>query len=309
MNGILITPRSISSKGHPLFSSLEAMGYEIICPTPGAMPSEEDLIRHIPTCVAYLAGVEPVTEKVLRAAKYLKVISRNGAGLDNVDLKIASELGIQVLGAPGANAQGVAELALGLLLSGMRHVVWHDHTLRDGGWSRTIGFEAQGKRLGIIGCGNIGQRLARMAIGVGFEVWGYDPYPSEEMKALPGFSYHSREDVLAESDVLSLHCPPEGKPLLDSETLARTKRGVLIVNTARDALIDHQAMLDALKAEHVGLFATDVFETEPPVLDELLQHPKVVITPHIGGFTKESVERATVASVQNIIDILQKEQK
>ena len=127
------------------------------------------------------------------------------------------------------------------------------------------------------------------------------------MNKLEGFSYRSLEDVLAAADVLSLHCPPEEKPLLDKEALARMKRGVLIVNTARDALIDHQAMLDALTRGDVGFYATDVFETEPPVLDELLRHEKVVMTPHLGGFTRESVERATLASVQNIINVLQKE--
>ena len=129
---ILITPRSTSAKKHPSLSLLEEMGYELVFPTPGAMPKEEDLIRHIPSCVAYLAGVEPVTEKVLRAAK---------------DLKVAAELGIQVLGAAGANSQGVAELALALILCGMRQIVWHDRVLRGEGWSRTIGFEAQDKRL------------------------------------------------------------------------------------------------------------------------------------------------------------------
>ena len=113
---ILITPRSISAKKHPSLSLLEEMGYELVFPTPGAMPKEEDLIRHIPSCVAYLAGVEPVTEKVLRAAKDLKVISRNGVGLDNVDLKVAAELGIS--SCAGANSPGVAELALALILWG-----------------------------------------------------------------------------------------------------------------------------------------------------------------------------------------------
>ena len=224
--------------------------------------------------------------------------------MDNVDLQAAERLGIKVAGTPGANSQGVAELALALLFDGMRAVSYSDAHMKAGQWSRRKGFEVEGKTLGIVGCGNIGQRLARMAIGVGMKVLAYDVFTDTKMAGTPGFSYVGLERVFAESDMISLHCPPGKKPLLDSKALFGMRKGVIVVNTARDGLVDHEAMLAALDSGQVTTYATDVYDKEPPELDALLKHERVVMTPHIGGFTEESVERATIAAVQNILQAI-----
>ena len=186
---ILITPRSLSKEGHPALLALEEAGFTIRIPWPGKQPDEQQLLEELPSCVGYLAGVEPISEKVLVAAKNLKIISRNGVGIDNIDLKAAQRLNIAVIGTPGANSQSVAELALTLMLDTLRSVSWSNKTLKQGSWSRKIGSEIQGKVLGIVGCGNIGQRLARMAIGIGMNVIGYDIYQNEDLRQTYGFTY------------------------------------------------------------------------------------------------------------------------
>jgi len=301
---VLITPRSLSREGHPGLQALEDAGYEVLRPWPGKQPDEEQLLGVLPSCVALLAGVEPITARVLEAAKMLKVISRNGVGIDNIDTVAATRLGILVKGTPGANSQGVAELALALMLDGMRSVSYGDSHMKRGIWKRSKGFEVMGKNLGIIGCGNIGQRLARMAIGIGMYVLGYDVYRDERLLNLEGFSYGELDTVLNNSDIVSLHCPPGEKPLLDSMALNGMREGVVIVNTARDGLVDHNALFDALESGKVATYATDVFAKEPPELDALLKHERVVMTPHVGGYTEESVDRATIAAVQNILDVV-----
>lgn len=301
---ILITPRSLSKSGHPELARLTEAGYELLFPFPGKQPTEEELLSVIGECSGYLAGVEKVSKKVLDSAPLLKVISRNGVGLDNVDLISAKEHGIEVLGTPGANSQGVAELALTLALSSARAVVEGSNSIKNGGWKRSKGMEIQNKTLGIIGCGNIGQRLARMAIGIGMQVVGYDLYQADVLKGHEGFTFVPIETLLASSDIISLHCPPEDKPLVDKRFLEQVKKGVIIINTARSPLVDSDAMFKALEEDVVLHYALDAFDSEPPALNRLLLHERVTLSPHIGGFTEESIQRATSSAVTNILNIL-----
>jgi D-3-phosphoglycerate dehydrogenase len=301
---IAVTPRSLSAAGHPALSLLTSRGYEIVYPAPGKTPSEEDLLRTVPGCVGWLAGVEPISPTVLAAAKGLRVISRNGTGVDNIDLAVAGEHGIRVERAMGANARGVAELAITLMLSAFRSVPWSDANLRRGDWQRRIGIEAQGRTLAVIGCGAIGREVADLALGLGMWVVGYDPFPSNSF-ARPGFRFTPLEEALTQADAISLHCPPGEAPILDEAMIARLRRGVVVVNTARAELIDDVAMLAALEAGHVAGLATDVFRKEPPEPSALLAHPRVIQTPHAGGFTEESVERATRVAVENLLKVLE----
>lgn len=298
---VLVTPRSLSAEGHPALQKLRDAGFTVLAPWPGRQPGEEELLRVLPECVAYLAGVERITAQVLKAATKLKIISRNGVGMDNIDLHVAEQLGIVVKGTPGANSQGVAELALALVLAGMRSIIPSAIALKNGAWWRSMGTEIEGKTLGIVGCGNIGKRLAHMAIGIGMDVVGYDLYPQNELAHLKGFSYVDMPTLLSRSDAISLHCPPMESPLLERQSLSLVRKGVVIVNTARDALVDHEAMLEGIENGTVAAYMTDVFAKEPPEQDALLAHERVWATCHIGGYTKESVERATVGAVENIL--------
>ena len=304
---ILITPRSLSKSGHSELLHLTEAGYEILLPFPGEQPSEEQLLSVIGECTGYLAGVEKISKKVLDSAPLLRIISRNGVGIDNVDLVSAQKHNIKVLGTPGANSQGVAELALALLLCSARGIVAGSNSIKDGGWKRTKGMEVQGKTLGIIGCGNIGQRLAKMAIGIGMRVVGYDLYQTEELKNLSNFSFVSLTELITSADVISLHCPAEGKPLVDIQFLSQVKKGVIVINTARSQLVDFEAMYEALENGTVNHYAVDAFASEPPALNKLLVHERLTLSPHIGGFTEESIQRATSSAVANILRILKEE--
>lgn len=298
---ILVTPRSLSKGGHPELQRLIEAGFTVKTPWPGTQPSEEQLLQELPSCVGYLAGVEKISRRVLEASPDLKIISRFGVGLDNVDLDAAEELGIDVAIAAGANSQGVAELALTLLFAGMRHIGMSNSVLKTGDWRREIGVEIEGKILGIVGCGNIGKRLANLALALGMQVMAYDLYQDPEMAAKKNFSYEELSTLFSQSDFISLHTPLGEQPLLNKESLAQFKGSTVVVNTARDGLVDHDAMIEALDSGIVSVYLTDVFDVEPLVLNDLYRHERVVLTPHIGGYTKESVARTVSVAVDAIL--------
>jgi D-3-phosphoglycerate dehydrogenase / 2-oxoglutarate reductase len=299
---IAVTPRSMSSGGHPALARLRNAGFDIVFPSPGRVPTPEEQFAAVRDCVGYLAGVEPIPADLMAACPRLRVISRNGAGTDAIDLDAAAERGVRVVTAVGANASGVAELTLGLMLSLARHIPWSTNTVKDGGWGRRRGIELSGRTLGVIGLGEIGQRVAVLGRGVGMRTLGHDPYQKE---AAAVDEMREFADVLREADVVTLHRPPGGRPLIDRAALAKTRRGLLLINTARAGLIDDEALLDALKAGHVAGFATDVYGQEPPELTELLAHDRVIATPHIGGFTSESVLEAASVAVDNLLATLE----
>lgn len=301
---IAVTPRSLSRGGHPALAPLERAGYELIFPTPGRQPSVDDLRGALPACVGYLAGVEPIPGELLRDCPQLRVISRNGAGVDNVDLEAARGLGIAVERAAGANAGGVAELAIALMLAGLRHVPWSDRCLKQGGWGRREGLEIRGRTLGVVGCGQIGRLVAQLGVGLGMRVRAYDLYPDEAFVPNGDFAYAPLETLLREADVVSLHCPPEERPVIGGAAVALIKQGAYLINTARAALVDEEAVLEALETGRLRGFATDVYEREPPELTPLLRHERVICTPHAGGLTEESVARATEAAVGNLLKVL-----
>ncbi len=301
MAKILITPRSLTRERHPAFSRIEGAGHEIVTSTPGVQPSEEELLGLVSDIAGYLAGVEKISAKVLEAAKNLKVIGRNGVGIDNIDLEAADRLAIKVCPTPGANAQGVAELTIALMFSLARWVPFSSSELKAGNWSRRKGTELTGKVLGVIGCGNIGKKAAGMGAVLGMRVLGYDMYPDESFSPA-GFSWSSLEEVLSGSDFISLHCPGGEKPLIDSAAVSSIKKGSFLINTARAALVDEQAVLAGLDSGQLAGYGVDVFDPEPPEDFTLAGHEKVIATPHIGGFTKESVDRATGGAIEQILE-------
>jgi D-3-phosphoglycerate dehydrogenase len=302
---ILLTPRSVTRQGHPSLARLEEAGFELVLSRPGETPQEDDLIGLLPGCVGWIAGVETVSARVLQSAPDLRVISRNGTGADTIDLAAAGRLGIKVLRAEGANARGVAELTMALMLALARSIPATDRSLKAGRWERHKGFELEGKTLGLIGCGTIGRLVTGFAAALGMRVLAYDPVPAWA-DAPAGFQYAGLADVFRQSDILSLHCPPPPDgPLLDAVTLASLKKGVCLINTARAGLLDTEATLAALASGHVAGVALDVFEPEPPSDRRLLEHPRVIATPHIGGFTPESIDRAMNQAVDNLLEALQ----
>ncbi|MCP4454566.1 MAG: phosphoglycerate dehydrogenase [Planctomycetes bacterium] len=303
---ILVTPRSVTKNGHPSLDALKKAGYGIVLSTPGQFPTEEELLALLPGCAGYLAGVETISARVLESASDLKVISRNGTGVDSVDMDAAQKCGVKVCRAQGANARGVAELTLAHILATVRSLPFSDHQMKNGQWQRRKGIELEARTLGLLGCGKIGQLVAGFALAFGMQVKAYDPYPDPTFSPSDAFAYGSLDEVLSESDILSLHCPAQAGnvPLIDSQALSSMKKGVTIVNTARGSLLDEAAVLAALDSGHVAGVTLDAFESEPPQDWALARDPRVVSSPHIGGFTKESVDRAMCAAVDNLLAAL-----
>ncbi len=300
---ILVTPRSLTATPHPAVEQLRASGFDVIYSTPGEIPKEDELISLIPDCVGWLAGVEPITPRVIDAARNLRVISRNGVGVDNLPMEALSAHGVAVEIAQGTNTLGVAELTIGLIFAALRMIPATDAGIKQGKWPRQRGGEIQGRTIGVIGCGAIGREVARMAIGIGAKVLGFDAFPRELNLPETAFRFAPLPEVLSASDIISLHCPPpkSGRPLIDEAALTMMDRKPVLINTARSSLVDTQAVQAALDRGDLFSYATDVFPEEPPKHLQLAGHARVIATSHIGGFTGESVDRTTTIAIFNLM--------
>jgi D-3-phosphoglycerate dehydrogenase len=304
---VLVTPRSLTAAGLTSVAELRSLtdaGFELLSGPPGRCPTEDELVELAYPCVGWLAGVEPITARVFDAAPRLRVISRNGVGVDNIDLDSAQRHGVRVARAPGANARGVAELTLGLMLAALRGIPRSDRDLRSGRWQRWPGRELAACTVGLVGYGTIGRTVAGMLRALGTTVVACDPMlPSGSPFDV---SFVALEELLAASDVVSLHVPaqPGSTVLLGAPQLARMPPGAVLVNTARASLVDQAAALESLDSGRLACYALDVFDAEPPHPSPLHRHDRVILTPHIGGFTVESVRRATRDAVVNLLDAL-----
>ena len=305
MKKVYIGSRTLTLEGHPALKRLQDAGLELVFGPPGKRPSEEDQLKILPECIAYLAGTESISEKVLRSSKKLKVISRNGVGINNIDLKITRELGIEVTITPGSNAQGVAELAITLMLTAVRSIPAQNRGLKMGEWNRVKGIEIERKILGVLGCGNIGKKVINLALGLGMKVLGYDLYPDSSFHPSNDFTFVDLKEILSSSDIISLHIPPGDKPIINREALSMMKDGVYIINTARAEVVDELEIVKALDNNKVQIYATDVYKKEPAEVDDLITHPKTICTPHIGAYTEESINRAVEAAIDNILTVLE----
>jgi D-3-phosphoglycerate dehydrogenase len=247
------------------------------------------------------------TAELLRAGKKLKVVGRAGIGVDNVDVAAATELGILVVNAPTANLMSATEHTFALLLSLARRVPEADASTKAGGWDRKLtGVELQGKTLGIIGFGRIGQRVADRARGFEMKVVAYDPFLDAAAARKLDVELLSLDDLLSRSDVITFHTPltKESRNLLNRERIARMKKGALVVNCGRGGVIDEEALLEALESGHLGGAALDVFAEEPPKDLRLVRHQKVVATPHLGAQTHEAQERISIETAQMVLAAL-----
>jgi D-3-phosphoglycerate dehydrogenase len=180
--------------------------------------------------------------------------------------------------------------------------------MKAGGWERRQGTELEGRTLGVIGTGRIGKLVTKFALGMDMRVLGYDAFPDARYAPSPDFRYLTLDELLAQSDIVTLHCPhtPGQPPLLGGTALARMRKGAVLVNTARGGLVDDTALLAALQDGHLSGYGVDAYDTEPPAPGPLLVHDRVIATPHIGAFTAESVSRATRAAVDNLLSALSK---
>ena len=303
MKRVLVTPRSLTHGDHPVFERLRQAGWEIVLGPNGRLPEEKELCGLVQGCVGWIAGVEPVTPRVLAAAKELRVISRNGSGIDNIPLADATQRGITVLRANGANAQGVAELTLGLALMATRSIHLADRGLKEGVWRRSMGTELNGRQVAVVGYGRIGQAVARLFAAFGSVVSVIEPLDV----ATEPFARVDLEFAIREAELMTLHCPPspDRKPLLSKTLLSRVRLGLTLINTARRTLIDEEGLLQQLESGRIVAYCSDVFDQADASAAKLIAHPRVIATAHLGAFTRESVDRAALEAVQNLLAFFQ----
>lgn len=260
-------------------------------------PDRPKLLAAVPEADALLVrSATTVDAEVLDAAPKLKIVARAGVGLDNVDVKTATERGVLVVNAPTSNIHSAAEHALALLLSAARQIPAADATLREHEWKRSkfSGTEIFGKTVGVVGLGRIGQLVAQRLAAFEAHIVAYDPYVSAARAAQLGIELLSLDELLGRADFISVHLPktPETAGLIGKEALAKTKPGVIIVNAARGGLIDEAALADAITSGHVRAAGLDVYSKEPCTDSPLFELSEVVVTPHLGASTEEAQDRA-----------------
>jgi D-3-phosphoglycerate dehydrogenase / 2-oxoglutarate reductase len=274
----------------------------------GKTPSEQDIValcrQHDP--VAIIVRYGKVSADAIHAAPSLRVISKHGSGTDTIDKVAAQARHVEVRAAVGANAAAVAEQAMALLLACAKSVPALNARMHSGHWDKAThkSVELAGRTIGLIGLGAIGQRFARMAKALDMRVIGFDPYASQ----VPADIEVVNLDTLwRESDAISLHCPltDDNRGLLNRDTLARCKPGVLIVNTARGGLVDEAALLDAVRSGHVASAGLDSFAMEPMVADHPFRdEDRIILSPHIGGVTADAYVKMGLAASENLLAVL-----
>ncbi len=301
MSTILVTGADLAPQAIALLE-----GHEIVYA--GKAPTEDDLVAlcraHDP--VAIIVRYGKVGAAVMDAAPSLRVISKHGSGTDTIDKAAAQARGIEVAAAVGANAAAVAEQALALLLACAKSVVTLDARMHAGHWDKAThkSLELGGRTIGLVGLGAIGLRFARMADALGMRVIGFDPYAAN----LP--THVTPVDLPAiwrESDAISLHCPltEDNRGMVNAGTLARCKRGVILVNTARGGLVDEAALLAAVRSGQVGMAGLDSFAAEPMAAGHPFQGEKnFVLSPHIGGVTGDAYVNMGVGAAKNVLQVL-----
>lgn len=307
VNKVLTSPSSMGQVGSQPFDILKENGFEIINNPYGRKLSEEEVIELAKGCVGIVAGVEPLTKKVMDALPKLKCISRVGVGMDNVDLDYAKQKGIMVVNTPDGPTRGVAELTLGMTMSLLRKIPQADAALKNRQWKKQIGNLIFEKQIGIIGLGRIGKTVAGLFRGIGNPVVGFDLYPDKKWAAENHVSLNSFENVLKMADITTLHIPgnKDKSPVIGSKELSMMKKGAFIINISRGGVVDEDALYSALKDGHLAGAAIDVF-TKEPYNGPLCDLDNVVLTPHLGSYASEGKLQMEIDAVSNLINVLKK---
>ncbi|MEZ5652824.1 MAG: hydroxyacid dehydrogenase [Burkholderiaceae bacterium] len=307
---ILVTGPALAEQAAAL---VNARGYRTVH-TPAYAGSDVIAEHLISTgAVAIVSRMGRVDAGVMDVAPQLRVISKHGVGVDNIDIEAAAERGIPVLVATGANAVSVGEHAIALMMAAVKRIVPLDAGLRAGRWEKPgfVGRELSGATLGLLGVGAIAQATARIASGLGLTLIGHDPYaPDAAFDGLGIRRCETLDDLLANSDILSLHCPltEQTRAIIDAQALAKMPRGAYVINTARGGLIDEAALLEAIHDGQLAGAGLDSFATEPPPAEHpFWSEPRIVATPHIGGVTAQANARVGVEAVHGIIQVLEGE--
>lgn len=245
-----------------------------------------------------------VDKDLLKLAPNLRYVIRCGVGLENIDTKACESDNIKVLNAPGSNAESVAEHVVMFILASKRNLVNLDNHVRKGKWKpEHLGTELMGKTIGLIGFGNIGKKVAERLQGFGVKIISYEIYKDHDTAKRLGVEFVELDELIEESDAISIHVPlmKETFHMINQNSIERMKQGVIMINTARGAIIDEDALVNALESGKVSFAALDVFKDEPMDNEKLRRMENVILTPHIAGVTKESFERMCTQPIEQFL--------
>lgn len=306
MYRVLVTARSFDSTTNDGSAFLEEHGCQVVRIRDQGNGLRDQLVEQLPSADAVIAGLEDYDQSLLALGDRLKVISRYGVGYDKIDLAAAKEKGIAVTITPGANSDSVADLAFALMLSAARHIPYMDQGIREKEFRRPMGTEVWGKTLGLVGLGRIGKGVAQRATGFRMRILYHDLFKDEKFMQETHAEYAQLEDLVAQSDFISLHIPltNETHHLFDRSMMSRMKPGAILINAARGGIVDEDALYDLLKEGHLGAAALDAAVQDPPFDSPLRSLPNCILTPHAGAATKESSIRMSRMAAQNVVDIL-----
>jgi D-3-phosphoglycerate dehydrogenase len=304
---VLVSPTSFTQGDPKVLQMLESSVGSVIYNTTGKRLSALQLTEMLKGVDGYIAGVDEVTADVIAFADRLKVISRYGVGVDSIDLEAAKQHGVIVTNTPGANSVSVAELALGLALDLARGITTAVSETHRGGWPQSSGVSLKGKTFGIVGLGAVGRELVLRLKGFDLRIVAYDPYPNKEFAAVHGVELMKLDEVLAVSDVVSLHLPAtaETHGLVSARFLTTMKTGAFLINTARGELVDEGALKQALDNGKLHGAALDVLTDEPPASSNpLLTDPRVIITPHMAAHTDDAMAAMGRMATEDCLAVL-----
>lgn len=305
MNKILTSPSSFGQVGKEPVDLLTQSGYEVIDNPYGRKLTEDEVIELAKDCIGIVAGVEPLTARVIDALPNLKCISRVGVGMDSVDLKYAAQKGIIVTNTPDGPTRAVAELTLGMTLSLLRRIPQADAALKNKQWKKQVGNLIQDKVVGVIGLGRIGRMVAGLFKGIGNPVIGYDPYADVAWGDQAGVKLVDFTTLLQTADIITLHVPgnEDKSPVIGAEELKLLKNSSFLINISRGGIVDEDALYQVLKDNKIAGAAIDVFNQEP-YSGPLCDLDNVVLTPHLGSYAEEGKLQMEIDAVKNIIEAL-----
>lgn len=303
MKKVLVTPRSFGKNSTEAFDILKDAGLEVTANPFGRILTEDEMIQNIADKDALIIGVDPVTKAVIDAAPKLKVISKYGVGLDNIDTNYAKEKGILVTITAGANTEAVADYAFALMLAAARSIVPIDKGCRKLDWSKVTTLGMYGKTLGVLGSGAIGKAVIRRAAGFNMRLLAYDIYPNQAFADQYGVTYTNPDTIYREADFISIHLPfsQETYGMIGKDQFAVMKKTAVIVNTARGGIIKEPDLCEALKDNRIWGAGLDVFEKEPPEGNPLLALDNLVIGSHCASSNFDAVNNMSLYAAKNVV--------
>ena len=302
MKKIFIATTSFATLDKTPITILENNSFDIVFNNKGRKLSSTEMSEQLRDCDGVIAGTENYESDLLNNANKLKVISRLGVGIDNIDLKAAKELGIIVLKTKTTPALSVSELSLGLMLNIIRKISQKDQEIKNGVWQKNMGFLLSGKTLGIIGLGVIGKTFIKLVEGFNFNIIAYDLFEDLEFANKNKIKYCSIDNLLSQSDIVSIHLNLSNKTnkFIDENKLKKMKKDSILINTSRGEIIDEKALVKVLKEKKILGAGLDVFNEEP-YSGHLTKLDNVVLTPHIGAYSKEIRIKMEIEVVNNLI--------